>query len=77
MSRMATETGGRTIDSEAARFFKGTAEERMRAALDSGKLALQLYLAAQPPGTTVEEARRRLQRAAHAGRRPSSSAESA
>jgi len=74
---MAREIGPRTIDSEAARHFRGTADERMRAALGAGELALRLYLASQPPGTRVDEARRRLQRAAHAGRRPSLSAESA
>ena len=68
---MGTGTDTRTLDSEAAKFFKGTAEERMRAALEGGELALQLYLATQPPGTSREEARLRLQRAAHAGRRPS------
>jgi hypothetical protein len=68
---MATEIRPRTIDSEAARHFRGTAEERMRAAFIAGELALQLYLAGQPPGTSIEVARRRLQRAAHAGRRPS------
>lgn len=72
---MATGISPRTLDSEAARHFQGTAEERMRAALGAGELALRLYLASQPPGTGVEEARRRLQRAAHAGRRPSRSAD--
>ena len=49
------------------------AKERMRLALEAGELALRLYLATQPLGTSLEEGRRRLQRAAHAGRRPSRS----
>jgi len=73
MPFMATGTAARTLDSEAARHFKGTAEDRIRAALEAGDLALHLYLATQPPGTSLEEARRRLQAAAHAGRRPSRS----
>ncbi len=68
---MAMEAARRTIDSEAARHFRGTPDERMRAALEAGELALKLYLATQPPDTSLQEARRRLQRAACAGRRPS------
>jgi hypothetical protein len=73
MTSMATGVFARNLDSEAARHFKGTPEERMRTALEAGELALRLYLATQPPGTNLKEARRRLQRAAHAGRRPSRS----
>jgi hypothetical protein len=73
MASMATGISARTLDSEAARHFKGTPEERMRAALEGGELALRLYLATQSPGTSLEEARRRLQRAAHVGRRYSQS----
>ncbi|HUM01323.1 MAG TPA: hypothetical protein VL084_03490 [Thermoanaerobaculia bacterium] len=70
---MVTGVGARTLDSEAARHFKGTPGERVRSSLEAGEMALELFLSTQPPGTSREAARRRLQRAAHHGRRPSRS----
>lgn len=68
---MASPRFRRDLAAEAAKHFRGTAEERMLAALEAGEMALALFRATLPPGTPVEEARHRLQRATHAGRRPS------
>jgi len=69
---MASRRFRRDLAAEAAKHFKGTAEGRMLAALEAGEMALALFRATLPPSTSVEVARRRLQRATHAGRRPSS-----
>lgn len=61
----------RDLAAEAAKHFKGSPEERMLAALEAGEMALALFRTTIPPGTPVEVARRRLQRATHAGRRAS------
>jgi endonuclease V-like protein UPF0215 family len=61
----------RDLAAEAAKHFQGTPEERVRLALELGRRALEIFLASQPPGTTVEEARRILRRNKHRGRRPS------
>jgi len=70
-SPMASRYFRRDLAAEAAKHFKGSAEERILAALEAGEMALALFRSSLPPGTPVEEARRRLQRATHGGRRPS------
>jgi hypothetical protein len=50
---------GRDLASEAAKFFRGTPESRLAAALRIDPLALDLYLAGLPAGTSREEAARR------------------
>lgn len=59
----------RDLAAEAAKHFHGTAEERILECRRLGEAVLILFLASQPPGTTRAEARRTLQRNAHAGRR--------
>lgn len=61
----------RDLASEAAKHFRGTAEERILEARRLGEEVLDLFLASQPPGTTRADARRTLQRNTHRGRRPS------
>jgi hypothetical protein len=62
---------GRGLASEAAKFFRGTPESRLAEALRPDDLALDLYLATLPEGTSREEAARLARLATHAGRRVS------
>jgi hypothetical protein len=71
MKRMGERKPGRDLASEAAKFFRGTPESRLAEALRPDDLALDLYLAGLPKGTTREEAARRARLLTHAGRRAS------
>lgn len=68
---MPTSPYRRDLASEVAKHFKGTPEERLAAALRVDTLALDVFLAALPPGTSREEAARRARLGTHAGRRHS------
>jgi hypothetical protein len=61
----------RDLASEAAKFFRGTPESRLAEALRPDDLALDLFLAGLPKGTSREEAARLARRLTHAGRRAS------
>lgn len=61
----------RDLASEAAKFFRGTPESRLAEALRPDDLALDLFLAGLPEGTSREEAARRARLLTHAGRRTS------
>jgi hypothetical protein len=61
----------RDLQQEVAKHFQGTPEERMLLALRLGREALELFHAALPPGTTLDEAREILRRNKQKGRRPS------
>lgn len=61
----------RDLAAEAEKFFRGSPEERLADALRVDPLALNLFLAGLPNGTTREEAARRAQLLTHAGRRVS------
>jgi len=61
----------RDLAAEAAKFFQGTPESRLAEALRPDPLALDLFLAALPKGTSREEAARRARLLTHAGRRVS------
>jgi hypothetical protein len=61
----------RDLAFERSRHFRDTAEERFFLALRLGREALELYLAGLPPNTSTAEARDRLRRNKHRGRRPS------
>ena len=64
-------TSERSLATEAAKFFRGTPENRLAEALRPDPLALDLYLAGLPKGTRREEAARLARLATHAGRRAS------
>lgn len=68
---MGTATFRRDLDAEAAKFFRGTPEERLARALRVDPLALELFLAGLPDGTSREEAARQARNLTHAGRRAS------
>ncbi|MBI1818243.1 MAG: hypothetical protein HYR72_24950 [Deltaproteobacteria bacterium] len=68
-----TKLPARDLDAEVAKHFHGTPAERIQLALRLGQEALQLFMATLPPGTTIVEARDRLRRNKHRGRRPSRS----
>lgn len=61
----------RDLAAEAEKFFRGSPEERLADALRLDPLALNLFLAGLPEGTTREEAARRAQLLTHGGRRVS------
>ena len=61
----------RNLPTELQRYFWGTPEQRILAALRLGDEVLALFLGTQPPGTTREAARRLLQRNGTRGRRRS------
>ena len=65
----------RDLHAEIAKHFKGSAEERIRLALGLGRQALTVFLALQPPGTTLRQAREQLRRNKHRGRHHSTSME--
>lgn len=64
----------RDLQSEVAKHFKGTPEERVIQARELGRRALRLLLANLPPGTTLEEAHEISRRASGYGRTPSRAA---
>lgn len=66
----------RDLASEAAKHFRGSAEDRILEARRLGEEILDVFLASQPPGTTRAQARHTLQRNTHRGRRPSAVTES-
>lgn len=68
---MSHGTFSRDLGTEAAKFFRGTPEERLEKALRVDPLALDLVLAGLPNGTTRGEAASHAQKLAHAGRRVS------
>ena len=68
---MHGDTNARDLASEAVKFFRGTPESRLEKALRQDSLALDLFLAALPEGTSREEAARRARLLTHAGRRTS------
>ncbi|HEX2252870.1 MAG TPA: hypothetical protein VHQ65_06365 [Thermoanaerobaculia bacterium] len=61
----------RDLAAEAAKFFHGTAEERVQRALETGRRTLEIFHATLPPGTSLDEACDILRRNKHRGRRPS------
>jgi hypothetical protein len=61
----------RDLAAEVAKHFRGTAEERVLRALDLGQQALDVFLAALPPGTARRRAAALAQRNKRHGRRPS------
>ena len=61
----------RDLESEAAKHFKGSVEERLELALRLGRDSLEIFLATLPPGTTRAEARAILRRKKQIGRRRS------
>jgi len=61
----------RDLSEEVRKHFAGTAQARVRTALDLGRQALDLYLASLPRGTTRRRARTLLQRHRQIGRRRS------
>lgn len=61
----------RDLRAELAKHGWGTPTSRVDAALRLGEEALDLYLATLPARTRRAEARARMQRTAHPGRRPS------
>ncbi len=61
----------RDLAFERSKHFRGTPEERFLLALRLGREALDLYMAALPAGTSLAEARDRLRRNKHRGRRRS------
>ncbi len=66
---MPRKTNARDLASDAAKFFRGTPESRLAEALREDPLALDLFLAGLPEGTSREEAARRARLLTHAGRR--------
>jgi hypothetical protein len=69
MNSVRKPTFSRDLATEAAKFFHGTPESRLAEALRADSLALDLFLAGLPKGTTREEAARRARSLTHAGRR--------
>jgi hypothetical protein len=61
----------RSIETEAAKHFQGTAAETLEQALRLGREALCLFLASQPAGTSEAQAPEILRRRKQMGRRPS------
>lgn len=61
----------RDLSAEVAKHFKGTPDERLRAALRLGNEMLDAFLATLPPGTDRETARDVIRRNKNRGRRPS------
>jgi hypothetical protein len=61
----------RDLAAEVAKHFRGTAEERVLRALDLGQQALDVFLAALPPGTARLHAAAIARRNKQRGRRPS------
>jgi hypothetical protein len=61
----------RDLVAEVAKHFRGTAEERVLLALDLGQQALDVFVAALPPGTTRSQAAAIARRNKQRGRRPS------
>jgi len=61
----------RDLAGEAGKFFRDSPESRLADALRVDPLALNLFLAGLPKGTTREEAARRARLITHAGRRVS------
>jgi hypothetical protein len=61
----------RDLAAEVAKHFRGTAEERVLLALDLGQQALDVFLAALPPGSTRLQAAAIARRNKRRGRRPS------
>jgi len=68
---MRRDADARDLASEVVKFFRGTPESRLEKALRRDSLALDLFLASLPEGTSREEAARRARILTHAGRRPS------
>jgi hypothetical protein len=66
-----SETARRGLAEEAAKHFQGTAASRLRAARRLGRRALDLFRATLPEGTTLREARLRLEAVKRHGRRRS------
>jgi hypothetical protein len=71
MKEMSESTSRRGLAAETAKFFRGTPESRLAEALRLDPLALDLFLAGLPEGTSREEAARRARLLTHAGRRTS------
>lgn len=71
MKEMGESTTRRDLASETEKFFHGTPESRLAEALRPDDLALDLFLATLPEGTSREEAARRARLLTHAGRRAS------
>jgi len=58
MEEMDESKAARDLASEVAKFFRGTPESRLAEALRMDPLALDLFLAGLPEGTSREEAAR-------------------
>jgi hypothetical protein len=65
----------RGLGEEVAKHFQGTAASRLRTARRLGRRALRLFRATLPGGTTLQEARLRLEVGKHRGRRHSAAIE--